>query len=326
MKWNLYPQQVNALIPFGESTKLKLGRFIFNESMFYSLFDGAQITNHFGDHLEFSAYAGALTFLEQSKEWHDDHRLMGLSTRIFNHNASLKWSLLNRQLDEQNQFLTSVQALKKNDWAIPTDLSLELRYLSDEQEIEKSHFEWHSYLGDRFDIAYYFKTDNPKLSLPQKKNLWYRLTSSSDVSTHGLIPNYQFNDNLNLSLILEQNKYEDGTRSEEGKRISPSLSWRKDLWQLTPSVDWVQSFGGKILSPSLEIERRLSELSKVSMLTEWSRYEKINRISGNAYLLRSTYKRYWNSDFMSAISMDVERNHYYAFDIRGMFYVTHFAY
>ncbi|GAB4011636.1 MAG: hypothetical protein Fur0010_06420 [Bdellovibrio sp.] len=324
--WNLYPQQMNALLPISDDLKMRIGRFSMNEAMYFNLYDGAEVSYKINPSLEMKANAGNLTFLEETDELTDDHQLYALSFKYFKPSISIKLGHSLRYQDKNWQQLPYFQWFQKNDGRIPLDFSLDSRFNIEGNKIEKGHTQIHSYFSDNYDVAYFYQIDHPEYSLPLRKNLWFRLTSTTDVESHGVLQNYRYAETLDFSLNLERNDYRSKFREEAGEKVQASMNVRWVEWMFSPSLTWIKSFGGKLISPALEMKRSLSALSRVSLLVEASRYEKINRISGNALLLRSSYQRFWNSDFMSAISMDIERNHYYAFDVRGMIYVTHFAY
>lgn len=325
-EWNLYPQQMNALVPISDDLKVRIGRFNVNEAMFFNLYDGVEVSYKINPSLEMRADAGNLTFLEETDELTDDHQLYAFSLKYFKPSTSIKLGHSLRYQDKNWQHLPYFQWFQKNDGKIPIDFSWDSRYNIQAKKIEKGHAQIHSYFSDNYDAAYFYQIDHPGYSLPLRKNLWFRLTSTTDVESHGVLQNYRYSETLDFSLNLERNDYRSKFRKEKGEKAQASVNVRRDEWMFSPSLTWIKSFGGKLISPALEMKRSLSALSRVSLQVEASRYEKINRISGSALLLRSSYQRFWNSDFMSAISIDIERNHYYAFDVRGMLYVTHFAY
>jgi len=324
-EWNLYPQQLHLTFPLFQA-KVKTGRQIWSEALDYSLMDGIVLTVPFKDHLKLVTYAGALTHLEQTNELITNEQVYGGTLKWSQDNFQLNVGQLARYQENKSTSVGYTQAL----YTIPTfyqSLLLgEMRFNQSRSRSEKWTAMIETHPHEKLTSSYTYLGTRPDYSMPVKQSTWYRLTSSSTQSAHQINQSLQMTKEHALSLGLKRILYKSKTKEETGSKAELAWDWTVIDRRLGTHFTYLKSFGGELLSLGLSGSQMMTTSWTLNSGIEVSDYNKINGISTRAYELRTGIKKSWSRSFESQLSVEFERNHYYALDMRAMLYVSHFTY
>lgn len=323
--WILYPQQLHLTLPLFQA-KLKIGRQIFGEALDYSLMDGAIISAPLMINTKIVAYAGALTHLEQTNEFVSDEQVYGTTLKWAPNNFQLNVGQMARYQQNKSTSVGYTQAL----YSFPNfNQSLilgEVRFNQSKSIFEKWTAMLETHPTSDFSMSYTFLGTRPDLSMPVKQSTWFRLTSSSTQTAHHFVQTLRINQDHSLALGLKRILFKSKTKDEKGSEASLSWDWGSLYRRLDTHLSFLKSFGGEILGIGVTGTQYLSTSWSAHSGIEISDYKKINGISTQAYEVRTGIKKSWSRSLESQLTMEIERNHYYALDMRAMLYVTHFTY
>ncbi|PIP93367.1 MAG: hypothetical protein COW00_20355 [Bdellovibrio sp. CG12_big_fil_rev_8_21_14_0_65_39_13] len=324
-EWNLYPQQLHLTLPLFQA-KVKVGRQVWSEALDYSLMDGIVLAVPIHHHLKFVSYAGGLTHLEQTNELITNEQVYGGTLKWSQEQFRLNVGQLARYQDNKSTSVGYAQALYSIPDFYQSLLLGEMRFNQSRGRSEKwtAMIETHPF--EKLASSYTYLGTRPDLSMPTKQSIWYRLTSSSTQSAHQFNQSLQITKEHGLTLSLRRILFTSRTKEERGSKAELAWDWIVLDRRLDTHLTYLKSFGGEMVSLGLNGSQFMTTSWSINSGVEVSDFKKINGISTHAYELRTGLKKSWSRSFETQLSMEFERNHYYALDMRAMLYVSHFTY
>lgn len=332
--WQTMTSQANVYVPLGEPSttalfrrsSIQLGRQSFLGPFDFGILDGVQLPYYLTDTSGFRLYGGWSHPLDLSEP--EGVPLVGgeVFANILTVQTRFGSAWREDGLKERSPWLSLSREFPGLPWSPGLLGKLEV---DDDWSHRQSLFEltlnptdgvfWSTMYSDRI----------PHKVLPNENYFLYRMLASTPQTTFEQSWAVDIGENTSVTASARWMAFGNGANgealNESGRQQTMALLWADDVnrFQL-PSITHIESFGGELWDTGASWWHKLDDRAATSLEVAAARFDKLNGIVGWAYHLRGGLEwRAARNFFVSGIG-EVERNHYFAFDVRALVNVTFF--
>ncbi len=326
--WQFFLYHATLTLPY-KTSELKLGRQFFSEGFEVGMLDGVQAHYDWSDNGGIWGAAGGLHTADQTNVEFKS-QLYGLVAHQKLLTALCKLGYFYNLLDNKNKndlHFAHGSVMKEWDQFFLKPLVLVKGQLNMESaSLEQAASEFRIHPTQKTILSFDFLSQKRNHLLPENGDFFYGLLVSSSQKTFHTSLTW-----LPLSTIQTEiggwyMTYDSPKGEEWANRAQLSASWQPGLYDFNFSFGGIDSYGGTVWHGGGGIKRALSEWADVKIEADIAHIKKINSINNWAYHIRSGLTFKLAAKLVLSALFEVERNHRFEVDSRGMIYVSHYLY
>ena len=326
--WRLFLYHATLTLPY-KTSQLKLGRQFFSEGFEVGTLDGVQARYDWSRNGGIWAAAGGLHSVEQTNAGFES-QLYGLVAHQNLLTALCKLGYFYNLFDNKNKdglHFAHGSIMKQWDGFFLKPLVLLKGQLNvEDASLEQAASEFQIHPTQKTILNFDFLSHKRNHLVPENGDFLYGLLVSSSQKTFHTSITWLPLPTIQTELGGWYMKYDSPKGEESANRAQLSASWQPGRYDFNFSFGRINSYGGDVWHGGGGIKRALSEWADVKLEADIAHIKKLNSINNWAYHVRSGLTFKLAAKLVLSALLEVERNHRFEVDSRGMIYVSHYLY
>ena len=324
--WRFFLYHATLALPY-KTFRADLGRQFFSEGFEAGMLDGAQARYDWSDDGGLWCAGGGLHSLEQT-DIDFKTQLYGLA--LHQKILTALWKVgyfFNVRDKKENLHLIHGAVMKEwQNFIFKPSFLVKGQVNPEESALTQITSEVRLHPSESTVFTFDFLSQRRNHLLPDDGEFIYGLFSSSAQKTFHTsltwLPSSHFQAELG-----GWRSYYDSRRGEESvNRAMLSTSWQWGLYDLNLSLGRMHSYGGRVWHGGGYLKKALKEWADIQIEGSVAYIDKINSINTWAYHVRGGMSFKIAPKLILSALAEVERNHRFEFDTRGIVYVSHYFY
>ncbi|MBI2608670.1 MAG: hypothetical protein HYW47_03605 [Deltaproteobacteria bacterium] len=324
--WRFFLYHATVTLPY-KTSQMILGRQFFSEGFEVGMLDGVQAHYDWSSQGGIWMAGGGLHNLEKTN--------MDFNTQLYGFTAhekflsalfKLGYFLNVRDKNKDLHFVHSSMMKEWDQWFLKPWVLMKGQFNVEENSLEQASSEFRLHPTQKTIFSFDFLSQKRNHLVPNDGDFLYGILISSSQKTFHTSLTWLPLTTLQIELGGWYMKYDSSKGEESSNRIQLSTSWQINLYDLNFFLGRVHSYGGKVWHGGGGVKKALSEWADFRVEANVAYIEKINSIKTWAYHVRSGLTFKLATKFVLSALLEVERNHRFEVDSRGMIYVSHYLY
>ncbi len=340
-EWKIFPYQFYLTAPFGygfeerpfHKSRVQVGRQLITEGFQTELIDGITLPYYFSPSLKLNSFAGLVKIVEDLYQIDKDSKeqLYGTSLSFEKWLTTWQAGINHHRVDDDNNNLVFSQittnwemlpfsplTLLKGEWGnIGSDKEWEFS-----QSISSLYLTLHKSLQLHLD----YSVRKPELNLNSSKSFLYKLFALTPTKTWQVGSSWQPISTMVMKTNYQQIAFDSTAGEEAGVQSSTSISYLGSPHRIDTTLTYLASYGGDVWNMNGQYLYRINRSWDLKLQGDLAKIKKLNSISGWASQMQSGLQLKLEPNWLALASIEMERNHQVNFDVRAVFYVSHFYY
>jgi len=333
-KWKAYLYQFFITVPFdgafSEShiypSRIQVGRQLLAEDFEAGMLDGALLPYYFSSDFGLRVFGGGFRANDYYNTEGYRGKIAGASAFFQKWQSQLKFGPTFKYNNDGSSKTFAGAAFQTDIHQLPLSPALFFGKQFDlTGDIDQSFADLQlSYWKLVTTLSYSRLRPDPVVSF--RKDFIYRLFSVSPQTSKSVSLLWNVFDDLQFIGKFERTDYTSHAGKEVGTEKQVAMSLSIDRAEIFPSVTLINSWSGDLQNYGCDFRYALSRVWSYALRGDIAKFDKTDGIFGWAYHGETGLDIRLKSRWMLLARAEVERNHHYAFDARGVMYVTHYSF